>query len=486
MDVQSQRAGARDDSPPKLQGSIRPSGYFALAFGGIVGSGWIVVLGDWLKVAGPGGAVLGLLCGGLLMTLVCACYAELAARFPQAGGEVLYAMRSFGRGPAFAVAWFLIFNFTAVCAFEGIALTWFVQTLLPRTTGPLLYTMMGEKITLGGVLIGLVGVVLTGALNYRGARLAVAFQSVVTYSFIALTAVLIAMGLVLGQPANLLPAFAALDPSKSWFSGAIWIGASSALFMSGFQVAPYAIEERHRDTSVRSVIFAMLLGVIGAALFYCGIILSSASAAPWGDLVSQNLPAAAAFGALTRGGWLGTVVIAVATVSLFKTWNCTLLAVSRLVFAQCQLGFLPRVFGTIHPRFGSPSVAITCIAGVNATAILLGRGALLPIVNMCSTFLALIFLVVLYILYRERKQNPGTPVFAVAAGRILIPVGMAALAAVSVALIHEPWERAGGKVPVEWILVLGWALLGAALFGFIGRRTAIHPTAGARPLTKSS
>jgi basic amino acid/polyamine antiporter, APA family len=474
IDVHARSAGAADGLPTKLTGAIRPYGYFALSFGGIVGSGWIVVLGDWLRMAGPGGAVLGLLGGGVLMTLVCACYAELAARFPEAGGEVLYAMRCLGRGAAFAVAWFLVFHLIAVCAFEGIALTWFVQTLVPSSTGPLLYTVLGEKITLGGVLIGLLGVALAAGLNYRGVRLAVAFQSIVTYAFIGLTAVLMVTGFIFGQSANLLPIFAAPDPGKSWLTGAIWIGTSSALFLSGFQVAPYAIEERHRSTSVRSLIIAMLLGVIGAALFYCGIVLSAASASPWTHLINENLPAAAAFGSLTPGGWLGTAVIVIATASLFKTWNCTLLAVTRLVFAQCRLGFLPSVFGTIHPRFGSPSVAILCIAMLNAAGVLLGRGALLPIVNMCSTFLALIFLLVLCVLYKERRASPATPAFAVIGGRILIPLGAVALAGVSVVLVHEPWERAGGRVPVEWILVLGWALLGALCFGLLGRREALR------------
>lgn len=483
--MHARSARAADGRPTRLRGAIRPYGYFALSFGGIVGSGWIVVLGDWLRTAGPGGAVLGLLGGGFLMTLVCACYAELAARFPEAGGEVLYAMRSLGRGAAFAVAWFLVFHLVAVCAFEGIALTWFVQTLAPSSTGPLLYTVLGEKITLGGVLIGLLGVALTAGLNYRGVRLAVAFQSIVTYAFIALTAVLIAVGFIFGRPENLLPAFAALNPGKSWLTGAVWIGTSSALFLSGFQVAPYAIEERHRSTSVRSLIIAMLLGVVGAALFYCGIVLSAASATPWTHLMNESLPAAAAFGALTSGGWLGTAVLVVATASLFKTWNCTLLAVTRLVFAQCRLGFLPRVFGAVHPRFGSPSVTIVCIASLNAGGVLLGRGALLPIVNMCSTFLAVIFLLVLCILYKERRTSPTKPVFAVIGGRILIPIGVVTLAAVSVVLLHEPWERAGGRVPPEWILMLGWASLGALCFAVLGRRGALHDSNDVPPLTKS-
>lgn len=474
-------------------GAIRRRGYFVLSFGGIVGSGWIVVLGDWLQAAGPGGAALGLLSGGLLMTFVCACYAELAMRFPQAGGEVLYVLRSLGRGAAFAVAWFLIFDLLAVCAFEGIALTWLVQTLVPGLGGPELYSVLGEKISLGGALVGLVGVIFTGTLNYRGVRLAVAFQSIVTYSFIAVSIVLIVWGFLGGRLSHATPFFTTLHPGRSWVDGAAWIGTSSALFLSGFQVAPYAIEERHPDTPVRSVMVAMLLGVVCAASFYCLIVLSAASAAPWTVTVKAALPSVAAFGALTPGGWLGTAVIVVATLSLFKTWSCTLLSVTRLIAAQSRLGFLPPVVGAIHPRFGSPFVAILCVSTLNAIGVLAGRGALLPIVNMCSTYLAVIFLLVLCVLYRERRKNPVNLAFAVPGGRILLPLGIAALAGVSVTLIHEPWARSGGKVPLEWALVLGWALLGVAVFAMIRRgasfntrRQAGHSPAPHNPPSESA
>jgi hypothetical protein len=49
---------------------IRPRGFFALSFGSMVGSGWIILLGEWLRRAAPGGAMLALLAGGALMALI--------------------------------------------------------------------------------------------------------------------------------------------------------------------------------------------------------------------------------------------------------------------------------------------------------------------------------------------------------------------------------------------------------------------------------
>lgn len=96
----------RASTSTALRRAIGRGGFFSLAFGAIVGSGWVVVLGDWLKAAGPGGASLGFLAGALVMVLVALCYGELAARSTAAGGEFLYTLETFGRFPAFLSAGF--------------------------------------------------------------------------------------------------------------------------------------------------------------------------------------------------------------------------------------------------------------------------------------------------------------------------------------------------------------------------------------------
>jgi amino acid permease len=49
---------------PTLARKLRALDYFTLAFGTMVGVGWLVVMDDWLKRGGPLGAVLGFAVGG--------------------------------------------------------------------------------------------------------------------------------------------------------------------------------------------------------------------------------------------------------------------------------------------------------------------------------------------------------------------------------------------------------------------------------------
>lgn len=59
----------------------------ALAFGAMVGWGWVVLAGDWVQSAGIWGAVVAFLIGGLAVILIGVTYAELAASMPITGGS---------------------------------------------------------------------------------------------------------------------------------------------------------------------------------------------------------------------------------------------------------------------------------------------------------------------------------------------------------------------------------------------------------------
>src|SRR5260221_6063572 len=52
---------------PTLARKLRLTDYFTLAFGTMVGVGWLVLMDDWLARGGPLGAALGFALGGVLL-----------------------------------------------------------------------------------------------------------------------------------------------------------------------------------------------------------------------------------------------------------------------------------------------------------------------------------------------------------------------------------------------------------------------------------
>lgn len=73
----------------------------ALAFGAMIGWGWIVMTGRWIASAGSLGAITAFVLGGLAIVLVGLTYAELASAMPQVGGEHVYSYRALGHFPSF-------------------------------------------------------------------------------------------------------------------------------------------------------------------------------------------------------------------------------------------------------------------------------------------------------------------------------------------------------------------------------------------------
>jgi amino acid transporter len=442
-----------------LRRVVGGSGFFALAFGSIVGSGWVVVLGDWLKSAGPGGTLVGFGLGAATTVLIALCYGELAGRFPRAGAEFLYVIEIFGFRAGFFVAWYLTLYAIAVCAFEGVALGWVLRTLWPGLDIATAYRFLGANVTWGALAVGVIGTLLISAVHYAGAQFAIRFQTFVTFGFILTSAVLIAIALSLGSTQNLRPMFPGAPGMKT--NGILWIFATSAFFLNGWQTALHAIEERRATTTIGGAMGGTVGAILTAALFYSLLVVAAGSAVPWRELPRQDLPAVAAFRSLN--GSLGTVLLVAAGVSLTKTWSAMVWVASRLVFAQARSGLLPAMFLRVAPGSGVPRAAVVAVALVTLLGILAGRGAVVPIVNMVSTCVALSIILCLVALLRIRRNGGAPSRFAVPGGTpTIIAALIGAIAMVGIAL-GKPLVDNPRTLPVEWALLLIWGAAGIGL-----------------------
>jgi basic amino acid/polyamine antiporter, APA family len=458
--------GARPSpASPRLGRAIGRSGYFTLAFGAVVGSGWVVILGDWLRVAAPGGTAVGFLAGGLVMVLIGLCYGELAARFSSAGGEFLYTLETFGRRAGFLVAWFLTLYSIAVCAFEAIACAWLLRELIPTINVGTAYTVAGTPVGWDALVIGGVGSLAIGSLHYAGARSAITFQNLVTYGFLLVSVLLIACGLTRGAIRNLAPLWTT-QSNESWVIGSLWVFSTCAFFLNGWQTALHAIEERKVNVTTRSAVLSMVIGILAAAAFYIAIVAACASAMPWRSLVGQDLPAVVAFRALGLHGILGTVVLVAATVSLTKTWSAMTWVASRVIFAQARLGFLPSVLARVDPRSGAPRAAIVFVVLLTGAGLALGRGAILPIVDMVAICLALSIILCIAVLLRRRHVDTEIPSFTVPGGTPVIVIALVGAGAMIGVALVQPLIHNTGKVPVEWILLAAWGAIGLLVSAF--------------------
>ncbi|WCP14426.1 Phenylalanine-specific permease [Sphingobium sp. AntQ-1] len=449
---------------PALKRGVTGPGYFALAFGTIVGSAWMVLMGEWVAPAGPGGAVLAFLGMTLLMVPVAAAYAELVARVPRAGAEFVFVEKAFGPWSGFVTGWYLTLYFVGIAAFEGLALSWFLENLAPSLSGQApLYTLLGRPITAMDLIVGLAGAVVMTILNASGATIAVGFQKIVTFAFLAASAVLVLLGFAQGDTGNWHPLFESAQ-DRSFAGGMFVMLGVAGMWLSGFQTAASAVEERAPGTSFHTVARAMMAAVAVAALFYSLIILASASLAPWRDLTSGALPVTAAFDHALAGGLATKAIILVAMASLLKTWNAMHLSATRVILAQARAGFLPASLALIDARTGAPRRAALLVGLWTCLGVLAGRGAIGPIISMgtmCTTAIAAVAMLALMRL-RSRDKGATPPAFVLAGGSPLLVAISIGAAVVASAAIATPFGVSDG-MPVEIWLMLGWLALGGGM-----------------------
>ena len=93
-----------------------------IAFGAMIGWGWVVSTGDWIGRGGVLGAVIGFAIGGIMVFFVGLTYAELTAAMPQCGGEHVFSYKAMGPVGSFICTWAIILGYVSVVCFEACAL----------------------------------------------------------------------------------------------------------------------------------------------------------------------------------------------------------------------------------------------------------------------------------------------------------------------------------------------------------------------------
>jgi APA family basic amino acid/polyamine antiporter len=445
----------------RLRGNIGHFQYLALGFGTMIGSAWVILLGDWLGKAGPGGAVLGFLGGTVIMMAIGMCYAELTARLPEAGSEFIYAHRVYGRGLAFTVGWFLILYFVSVTIFEALALAWIVDILVPSWKSATLYTAFGTPISAATLSVGIAGAALIYGLNFRGAHVAVVSHSILTYGFLAVVLCILGALLVAGHPGHLMPLFATTN-GKPWWLGSGAIFAFCAYALNGFQAIPQAIEERSGGISLRAIGFTIVGSIAAAALFYCLAVTAASAIVPWRSLVSEPLPMAAAAAALPHGEAVVTILLVATAASLLKAWNGVFMMAVRLLVAMARAGYVPATLMRLHPRFRSPVMALVLIGSLNIGGIFLGKGAIEPITDMCAMVLTLTYVLCCATVLKMRGQGAAAH-FQVPGGQSVVWFAAAGAGLMAAVAFATPfWEQSG--IPLEWRLLGAWSAIGVVVW----------------------
>ena len=453
---------------PELKRGLHRLGFFALAFGSMIGVGWVTSIGSWLSQAGPGGAMLAFLVGGAVMLCIGLCYAELTPMLPVAGGEVAYAYKAFGSFKAFLVGWALALGYVSISGFEAVSIGRVLSFLLPGIDRWPMYEFAGSTVFASHVLLGLVCTAGITWVNWIGARSAARLQIWLTIAFVSVTLAFVVVGLTQGTTENLQPLFV-VEPGVSVWAGLLAVVVTIPFWFVGFDTIPQGAEEASLEVAPRALAWLIIGSILSATAFYVLVILSVSMVGPWSSIVNADLPAARAFEHAFSTPWLRDLVLVAALLGLFTSWNGFFLAGSRVVFALGRGRLIPASFGATHPLHGTPHRAVLLVGGLTMLAPLLGRQALLPLVNAGSFFIASAFLGVSLSLIRLRRDFPDLPRPYRLAGGNVVPVLAAAGSLMMLAAMVIPGSPAALSWPEDVSVLLTMIALGGGLWVAAGK-----------------
>ncbi|MGW8635017.1 APC family permease [Streptomyces sp. NPDC055793] len=432
------------DAPvqPELRRTLTTGLLYFFILGDVLGAGVYVLVGQ--VAAASGGAVwVPLLTALALAMLTASSYAELATKYPRAGGASHYATQAFGPAVGFVA------GFCMLAA--GIVS---VAALARGFAGDYL----GEFVTLPVTFVAVVFLVILALVNARGIKESTRANVVATLIEVGGLVVIVVLGGWLlfrgeGDPSRLVQ----LGTSEEGAASAVLSGSVLAFYsFVGFETSVNVAEEtRNPRRAYPRALFGALVSA-GAVYVLVGVAASltvstdvlAGSSGPLLEVVRQ------------AGGVPVTLFSAVALIAVANGALLTGIMSSRLAYGMARDGLLPGVLTRVLPGRRTPWIAI---AATTAPALLLAlTGSVETLASTLVLLLLVVFLIVntaVLVLRREAGEQDHFQ-----APTVLPVLGGASCVLLATQIEADVWAR--GSVVLA--LAVGFALVAA----WSGRRRA--------------
>ena len=364
---------------PTLARKLSLWNYFALGFGTMIGTGWVVLMDDWLGRGGPLGAMLGFALGGILLLPVGYTYGQWVRRLPDAAGEAAYTAEVFPPFVAYLTGWIMLLAYLIVCPWEAVAVGKLAAYLFPQLDAIELYRVAGVPVFLPRLLLGLLLTLFLGYLNYRGVRASATFQNWATSAVLLVFFVMVAISGRSGAPAHLQPLF-----SHAPLVSVLLTLQIVPYFVTGFESVPKVAEEAHPGFPPGDFFKAIAMALLVGAGFYVFVIGAVSYIAPWQGLLGQRFATAIAFEQGAHSVAIARVILAISLVGLLQVFNGNFVAATRLLFAYGRRRTISPVFAKVQPTYQTPTAAILAASVATLAGLLLGDALLVPVTEVGS------------------------------------------------------------------------------------------------------
>ena len=434
-----------------------------IAFGAMIGWGWVVSTGSWIQTGGILGAALGFVVGGIMIFFVGLTYAELTAAMPQCGGEHVFSHRAMGPVGSFICTWAIILGYVSVACFEACALPTIITYIYPDFLKGYLYTVAGFDIYASWLAVAVGMALFITWINIRGVKTAAFLQTVLNFVIGAVGILLMAASGFTGSPANFGGQL--FNDNAGLVSSVFRVALVTPFFFIGFDVIPQAAEEITVD--LKKIGRILILSIVLAVAFYALVVLAVGFIMAAADIArsqkASGLVTADAMAKAFGSAAMSKVLIIGGMCGIITSWNSFLMGGSRAMYSMAESYMIPKCFSKLHPRFKTPVNALYLVGALTVLAPFAVRKMLVWVVDAGNfgCCVAYCLVAVSFLILRKKEPALKRPYRVPRAGL----VGLLAVAMSGFMVVCYMVPASGSALSLqEWGIAGGWCLLGALFF----------------------
>ena len=433
-----------------------------VAFGAMIGWGWVVSSGQWITSGGVLGTVLGFIIGGIMIYFVGLCYAELTTAMPKCGGEHVFSYKAFGSIGAYICTWSIILSYIGVVCYEAVSFPTILQYVFPKIARGYLYSVGGFDIYFTWLIIAIGMALLILFLNIIGMKKAARFQKILTCVIAAVGIALVAGAAYSGNVNNLQNQLLVGDTNGEIIQNIAKVAIMTPFFLFGFDVIPQAAEEI--NVPLKKLGKMMILSIIMAVSFYVLVVLAvgyvmNAEQIKTSMLSATGLVTADAMGVAFNNANMAKVLIIGGLCGIVTSWNSFLIGGSRALYSMSVSYMLPRKFAVLHKKYNTPVNSLLLIGALSVISPFFGRSMLVWIVDAGNFACCFAYCIVSlsFIVLRRKEADMRRPYKVkhykfVGIVAVIMSGTMSAMYIIPETNCTLVWQ--------EWIIVGGWILLG--------------------------
>jgi APA family basic amino acid/polyamine antiporter len=382
----------------QLKKTIGPVALTALGVGAIIGTGIFVVIGKGAGLAGPG-VILAFVLAGVTCAFSALSYAELAAAVPVSGSAYTFSYATLGELVAFIIGWDLILEYGVSVAAVAVGWGGNVNEFLKSAFGFALPDAIAKSPSEGGVfnIPAVVVVLAITVLLTIGTRESARINAVMVIVKIVILLFFIVVAITAFNSSHFTPFAPKGIPGIA--------AAASTIFFAyiGFDAVTTASEETKKPA--RDLPIAIIGSLLISTLLYVLVSFTAVGIANTKTLAGSDAPLSTALREGAGIPWAGAVLSLGALIAITSVVLVIMYGQTRIFFAMCRDGLLPRRLASVSPRFGTPA-KITIGFGILIAilAALVPLGVIVELTNIGTLFAFILVNIGVIILRRTRPD----------------------------------------------------------------------------------